>query len=131
MLFDEPDIQRANRGILGPGRRIEQCLSDLAKLHVPYIECSPDPEMNRPLAKLLALGELEDAKADKAAPEIIQRYRDFLADLKRLDGVAAGVPSLAGAQANTIVPQGNAAGLLGAGGPPTNGAPMPPGGAPS
>lgn len=124
-LFDEPDIARANRGILGPVRRIEQCLSDLANPKIPYIECAPDPEMNRGLARLLAVGELEQAKADKADEEICQRFRDFIADCKRLDDVAAQAtqaPSLAGAQANNIVAQQNAGDLMGSGG-----APMPPG----
>jgi hypothetical protein len=134
-MIDEPDIQRANRGILGPTRRIEQCLSDLANPKVPYIDCAPDPEMLRPLAKLLALGELEQAKADKADEEICQRFRDFIADLKRLDDLAAqGAPSLAGAQQNNIVAQQNAGDLMGGGGgpPAPGGAPTgaPPPGAP-
>lgn len=137
-LFEEPDIARANRGILGPVHRIERCLSDLAKLKVPYVECAPDPEMNLPLAKLLALGELEEAKAHRASDAVTQRFRDFIADCKRLDDLAKqGAPSLAGAQQNNVVAQQNAAGLLGGGGPPApagppNGAPgpMPPGGMP-
>lgn len=138
MMFDEPDIQRANRGILGPARRIEQCLSGLSNVDVPYIDVAPDPEMNRPLAKLLAVGELEQAKADNADPKIVQRFRDFIADLKRLDDIAAQAaqaPSLSGAQANNIVAQPNAGTLMPSGpaGPPmappgAGGAPMlPPG----
>ena len=96
-LFDEPDIARANRGILGPVHRIERCLSDLADLKVPYIECAPDPEMNLALGKLLALGELEEAKSKRADAKICQRFRDFIADCKRLDDLAkSGAPSLAG-----------------------------------
>lgn len=121
-LFDEPDIARANRGILGPVHRIERCLSDLADPSVKYIECAPDPEMNLALGKLLALGELEEAKANRASDEICQRFRDFIADCKRLDDIAKqGAPSLAGAQQNNVVAQGNAATLMGAGGPPPPG----------
>jgi len=128
-LFDEPDIARANRGILGPYRRIEKCLSDLANLKVPYSKCAPDPEMNLALAKLLAIGELEDAKAEEASDAICQRFRNFIADLDRLQQQAAqGAPSLAGAQANTTVNQGNAGTLLG-GGPPQS-PPIPGGAAP-
>jgi hypothetical protein len=124
-MFDEPDIARANRGILGPVHRIEQCLSDLSDPRVPYIECAPDPEMNLKLGKLLALGELEEAKSKRASEEICQRFRDFLADCKRLEDLAApSTPSLAGAQSNTTVAQSNAGDLLGGGGPP----PMGPGG---
>ena len=132
-MFDEPDIARANRAILGPVRRIKRCLSDLADPSVPYIDCAPDPEMNLPLARLMAGGELENAKAKKASDEICQRFRDFVADCKRIqDQAAQGAPSLAGAQQNNIVAQQNAAQLLGGGGPPAPaGPPMPaPGGAP-
>lgn len=130
-LFDEPDLARANRSTLGPIRRIQKCLSDLAKPKVPYIECAPDMEMNRPLAKLEALGALEMAKAEGASDEIQQRFRDFLSDIKRLDEAAAGpgAPSLMGSQQNNLVAQPNAADVLGGGGPPApGGAPgMPPG----
>lgn len=136
-MFDEPDIARANRGIIGPVRRIEKCLSDLANLKVPYRDCQPDFEMNRPLAKLLALGELEQSKADGASDQVQQRFRDFLADIKRIDdaqaaAAAASAPSLQGAQANNIVAQTNAGDLMGGGGgPPAAGppgqAPLPPG----
>lgn len=126
-MFEEPDIARANRGILGPVHRIEQCLSDLSNPKVPLIECMPDPEMNVALGKLLALGELEEAKSKKASDVICQRFRDFIAECKRIDAIAkAGAPSLAGAQQNNIVAQGNAAQLLG----PDGGPPPGPGGAP-
>lgn len=135
-LFNEPDLARANRGIIGPVRRIEQCLSDLVKLDVPYIECAPDPEMNLALADLLARGELEQAKADKANEKIIQRLRDFRADIERLKKNATPSPSLPGAQANNVVAQPNAGDLLQGGAPPAapGGPPMPmppPGGMPS
>lgn len=132
--FDEPDIARGNRAILGPVKRIRKCLSDLARVKIPYAECQPDYEMNRPLAKLLALGELENAKAEGASEEILQRFRDFLADVKRIDDEIAaksagqqGAPSLQGAQQNNIVAQTNAADLMGGagGGMPPG---MPPGG---
>ncbi len=139
-LFDEPDIARANRGILGPVHRIERCMSDLSNPSVPYAECAPDPEMNLALGKLLALGELEEAKSHRASDKICQRFRDFLADCKRLDDLAKtalSAPSLAGAQQNNVVAQGNAADLLGPSGPPpgpmgppSGGPPMPPGAMP-
>jgi len=136
-LFDEPDIARANRGILGPVHRIERCLSDLSDTSVPYIECAPDPEINLSLAKVLATGELEEAKSKRPSDSnsnaiekheaILQRFRDFLADCKRLDDLAKqGAPSLAGSQANNLVAQSNAGDLMGAGGPPP-GPPMPAG----
>lgn len=130
-LFDEPDIARANRGIIGPVRRIESCLSKLADVKIPYIECAPDPEMNLNLADLLALGELEQAKADDAPEEVIQRFRDFREDVQAKKKLAAqGAPSLQGAQSNTTVAQTNAGDLMGAGGPPVGGPAGPPGAAP-
>lgn len=133
-LFDEPDIASANRGILGPVRRIKRCLSDLANLKIPYIDCQPDPEMNLPLGLLLAKGELENAKAHKASDAICQRFRDFVSDVLSLQQQAQGpaTPSLAGAQQNNVVAQQNAAGLMGGGGGamPPGQAPMPAAAAP-
>ncbi len=77
------------------------------------------------LAKLMAKGELEQAKADKADDAIIQRFMMFLDDIKAKETEANASPSLAGAQASTTVAQGNAA-TLQAGAPPA-GPPMPPG----
>jgi hypothetical protein len=120
-LFDEPDLARFNRSNLGPVRRIQECMSGLADPRVPYIDVAPDPEMNLALADLIARGELEFAKAEKAGDEIVQRFRDFRNDVQRLQQLAtAGAnasPSLPGAQANNIIAQPNAASLL-PGGPP-------------
>ena len=126
-LVDNPDIQAMNRPILGPMNRIKSCISGLKKPEskVPYMDIAPDEAMNKPLAKLMVLGELEQAKADKAPDWIIQRMVNFLADIKNLeDAATAGAPSLSGAQSNTTIAQPGAADLLGAGGPPP-GAPMP------
>ena len=125
-MIDEPDIARANRGVIGPVRRIEQCMSDLSDLSVPYEECQPDPEMNLALADLMAKGELEQAKADKADDRIVQRFRDFRNDIIRLKTNATPAASLPGAQANNIVAQPNAGDLNPLGGPPG----MPPAGPP-
>ena len=140
-LFQEPDIQAMNRPILGPINRIKMCLSGLAKPSVEYMTIAPDSAMNLPLAKLLAKGELEQAKADKAPDEVIERFSMFLSDIKaQEDNAAKGAgmsPSLAGAQASTTIDQGNAATLQGMGGgappmPPAGGMPpgMPPQGPP-
>lgn len=133
-LFSEPDIQRMNRPILGPVNRIKMCLSGLAKPKVDYMTIAPDSTMNLPLAKLMAKGELEQAKADSAPDEVIARFEMFLSDIKTAeDNAAQGAgmsPSLAGAQSNTTIDQGNAATLqagMGGGAVPP---PMPPGAMP-
>lgn len=114
-LFDEPDIARMNRPILGPFHRIEACMEGLADLEVDYMTIAPDSSMNLPLAKLMAKGELEQAKADNAEDEIVARFEMFLSDIKTAeDNAAQGAgmsPSLAGAQSNTTIDQGNAATL--------------------
>lgn len=132
-LFEEPDIARMNRPILGPFHRIEKCMDGLAELDVDYADIAPDNEMNLPLAKLMAIGELEEAKAEGAEPAVIQRFMNFLSDLKSIeDSLAAtqGAPSLAGAQQNTTVAQPNAQTLQAGMAPPPAGppgaSPMPP-----
>ena len=128
-LFQEPDIQAMNRPILGPINRIKACLSALGKPGCDYMKYAPDSAMNLPLAKLMAKGELEQAKADDAPDEVIEQLNMFLGDIKaKEDEAAKGAgmsPSLAGAQASTTVDQGNAMTLqqgMGGGAPP-----MPPG----
>lgn len=121
-LFDEPDIARMNRPILGPFHRIEACMEGLADVDVDYMTIAPDESMNLPLAKLMAKGELEQAKADNAEDEIIARFIRFLDDIKGAEAKAAqgaGMsPSLAGAQSNTMIDQGNAATLQAGMAPP-------------
>lgn len=126
-LFDEPDIQRMNRSILGPIHRIKKCMSGLRRLSTNYMDVAPDAYMNKPLAKLMALGEHEEAVARGAPDEVVQRFEQFLADLKNLEDAAAaqGAPSLSGAQANTTVAQPNAMTMQG--GAPMGAPPMGPG----
>lgn len=130
-LMDEPDIQRMNRATLGPYHRIERCLEGLANPKVDYMTIAPDDYMNLPLAKLMAKGEHEQAVADEADDETIERFERFLADIKAKEDAAAasgmGSPSLQGAQSNTTIAQGNAATLQpGGGGPPALPPGMPP-----
>lgn len=138
-LFSEPDMQAMNRPILGPLHRIQQCMSALrkpeAKAH--YIDYAPDQFMNLPLAELICKGELEHAKSKNAKPETIERFMNFLSDVKAQSDKKTSSASLAGAQASTTVAQPNATTLQGGtgmpppmpGGDPTGGGgapPMPP-----
>ena len=94
-LFSEPDMVRMNRPILGPIHRIEQCMSDLPKLDVPYIDIAPDQYMNLELAALICKGELEEARSKKAKPEIVDRFMSFLSDVKAQKDKKNASPSLA------------------------------------
>ena len=132
-LFDEPDIQRMNRPILGPFHQIEKQLEDLADERIKYIDCAPDPYQNLALAHLMANGELGEAIADgaaKEAPAVLDRLRQYIGDCERLINMAKAsqAPSLQGAQANTTVAQGNAATLQPGMGAPPMPAPGPGGG---
>lgn len=124
-LFEEPDIQRMNRSILGPIHRIKACMSGLRRLSTNYMDVAPDAYMNLSLAKLMCKGEREEAVAKKAPDAVIERYERFLTDIKQLEDQASASPSLAGAQSNTTVAQPNAMTLQAGGGIPP--APMPPG----
>jgi len=151
-LFDEPDIARANRTILGPKHNLDRIMEGLADPDVDYIDVAPDPYMNLALGVLMAKGELNDAQshlcsdaADRARLDVVlDRYRTWIEDAKLLIDKANNAPSMPGMQAANMGASPNAAtlqpGLGGdAGGPMSPGAgpgappmPMPPpGGLPS
>ncbi len=116
-LFEEPDIARANRYQLGPYKRIEKWLEDLANEDVPLEDCAPDPFLaaRADMAREMCLGELDMAIAEEADEEVLGRYRWALQMLKgaveELDAQAAAVQSPAPP----------------AGAPAMPGAPVPPG----
>jgi hypothetical protein len=132
--FDEPDLQRMNRSVLGPLHNLERIMEGLADSKVPMYDLMPDSTMNLALGLLMAKGELNEAQACGATDDELQRYRDWMELLKReMDMASAGAnsPSLPGAQSVQTTMQPNAMTLqpgLGAGGPPAPG--IPPGGPP-
>lgn len=87
-LFDEPDIQRANRTILGPKHKLDRIMEDLANPDVPMIDIAPDQYLAGPALDLgieMAIGELSEAEAqrnplkpDAQLDEVCQRYRDWI-----------------------------------------------------
>lgn len=79
-LFDEPDIARANRHLLGPMRQLEKVMEMLGDEGCPLEMCVPTPYMLNPpgLAKEMALGELGNAFSEGASDELLGRYRWFL-----------------------------------------------------
>lgn len=93
-LFDEPDISRANRHLLGPMRMLESLMEMLGDDSVPLEDCVPTPYMlSVPgLAKKMAEGELGNAFAEGADDALIGRYRWFLKMLEELEMQAQPPP---------------------------------------
>jgi len=93
-LFEEPDIARANRHLLGPMRLLEHTMEMLADEEVPESVCVPTPYMLTVpgLAKQMAIGELGNATAEDAPEEVLSRYRWFLRMLESLESIPAQPP---------------------------------------
>lgn len=96
-LFEEPDIQRTFRHLLGPQRMLEKVMEMLGNMKIPLEDCTPTPHMNPDLAKEMAEGELGNAFAEEADDELQGRYRWFLQmleDLQKQKMAAPPVPQL-------------------------------------
>lgn len=119
-LFEEPDIQRSNRHLLGPMRMLEAVMEMLGDSSVPLEECVPTPYMlSVPgLAKKMAIGELGNAYSERAKDSEIGRYRWFLQMLEQEEKMAAPPALPAG-------PPGGQPPVTGAA-PPGAGPPSPP-----
>lgn len=124
-LFDEPDLQRANRYLLGPYRMLERWCELLADTAVELEELMPTPlhVAYLDLAKEMAKGELAHQIADSHDPpsdeeqQVQARYRWALQMLEAEAGKAA--PAAAPAMPAPMPADPAAAAM-----PP--GAPMPP-----
>ncbi|MGH7177651.1 MAG: portal protein [Tepidisphaeraceae bacterium] len=137
-LFDEPDIARSNRTILGPKHRIDQIMEGCADPDVDLLSLMPDEYDNLPLLVLMAKGELKEAQANpNCPPEVLDRYTSVIDSAKELmtnarKGAAMTSPSLPGMMADNMGAAPNAATLLPAqpvpGIPPGAGAGIPAGG---
>lgn len=124
-LFDEPDLQRVNRKLLGPRRAIARLLRDLVDTSVNLFELQPDPWFPLESAMATVQAELNDAWADDAPEEVLQRFRDWLtlaeAEQKRRAPPPPTDPTMAGP------PPADGAGLGGAPPPaPPPAGPIPP-----
>lgn len=128
--FDEPDINKMYRHLLGPYRAMEKILEMLADTDVPLSECTPDPyiiESAGPLAKQMTVGEYDYAFAEDAGDYVLERYRWFLKMLEGEEEMVA--PALAPSAAPPGPPMGAPpmdpmmAGMAPQGAPPM---PMPP-----
>lgn len=144
-LFDEPDIQAANRTILGPKHQLDSIMEALSNPKVPMFELQPDQYMNLALGVLMAKGELAEAASSRVWGEedeeleiVLERYRQWIGlakDQIKKSQPGAGAPSLPGMMANNMGAAPNAAdlqpGLMGgpaglpAPGLPAGGAPPP------
>ena len=144
-LFDEPDIQAANRIILGPKHKLDMMMEGLADPSVPMFELQPDQYTNLALGVLMAKGELNEAEAsrkfdreDPELEEVCERFRQWIELAKnQIKTAAAGDQSVspAGAMAAGTMPALNAGnlqpglmpGAAPAPAPGPAGMPMPPG----
>lgn len=119
-LFDEPDIQRANRHLLGPYRMLERWCEELADEDVPLEDLVPTPQMvaHIDLAKRMCEGELCNVIAEGANDEVQGRFRWALQMLEHEASQAAAPPQ------GAIAPPGDPNAPMPGAMPP--GGPMPP-----
>jgi hypothetical protein len=131
-LFDEPDIARANRTILGPKHRLDEVMEGLADTSVPMMDLLPDEYDNLELGVLMAKGELKEAQANHADESELERYREWIGAAKAMvdksKAAPMGSPSLPGMMDAGMGPAPNAMTLQpGLAGPPGQPGPaMPP-----
>lgn len=95
-LFDEPDIARANRYLVGPYRMLERWCEDIADPDIALEDLAPGALHAAYIdqAKEMLKGELANQMAESGMPptpedEVIQER--FRAILKLLEGAAGGV----------------------------------------
>lgn len=120
-LFDEPDIRRANRTILGPKHKLDWMMQHLADPDVPMFELQPDQHTNLALGVLMAKGELNEAEAmrnpkkpDPKLEQVLERYREWIEMAKDQIKKSKGgdlSPSLPGMMADSMGAAPNAATL--------------------
>jgi len=126
-LFEEPDIARANRHLLGPQRMLERVMEMLGDEDVSLMDCVPTPQMDPVLAKTMALGEYGNAYSEGASDSLLGRYRWFLRLLDGEQQMAAPAPAPGPMPDPNAMPPPGMPGPMGPPGPP--GFPDPLGGA--
>ncbi len=92
-LFDEPDMARANRYILGAIRNIERMIEGICDPRVPLSAVLADPHMNLSLAMEMVVGEYNNAQAEglndeKRGEEVHERFRVVIDSIKALQSEA-------------------------------------------
>jgi hypothetical protein len=93
-LFEEPDIAREFRHILGPKRMIEKVMEMLGNEDIPLEDCAPTPEMDPVLALEMAKGTLGDAFSRGAKDAALGRYRWFLQMLDASNSMKNAAPAM-------------------------------------
>lgn len=145
-LFDEPDIKRANRIMLGPKHRLDNIMMALGNPDIDLYQLQPDQYMNLALGALMAKGELNEAESMRKFDEstsdaelevVCDRFRQWIAlceaEMKKSQAGSAA-PSLPGMMPTSMGMAPNAMDLqpgLAAAPAPMGAAPMPPGMPPS
>lgn len=126
-LFDEPDLARANRHLLGPYHLLERIMEDLANPESPLEPLTPTPYLLAfaDSAKSMALGELcniEAERRDEKDDAVADRFRWFLDMLKAAQDAATA--QLAPAMAPGAGLDPNAPPMPGPPGAPPPGSPL-------
>jgi hypothetical protein len=106
-LFDEPDLARANKITLGAFFNCERKMEELADedLERPM----PMPHNDLELELKMSEAYLNNAEAEKAPPEVVERYLAYLDDVKELikkknAGAQAAAPAATPAMPPGVVP---------------------------
>lgn len=94
-LFEEPDIARANRHLLGPMRMLQRLMDELVTNPNYQAECVPTPYVlaHADLAREMAIGEMGNAYAEGADDAELAPYRWFLRMLEGEVNAAAPPPA--------------------------------------
>lgn len=91
-LFDEPDIARANRSMLGPYKYAQNLADELLEGDKSIAELTPDPSIswlgNGKLRKYLQ-GIYADAIAEGEDEDVLDRFRDFFVLLTGMEKTAS------------------------------------------
>lgn len=104
-LFEEPDIQREFRYLLGPKRYLERVMGMLGDIRVPLTDCVPTPQMDPVLALDMAKGYHGDAFSRNASENVLGRYRWFMSMLEGEQKMKTPLPA-PGPAAGAMPPPG-------------------------
>lgn len=124
--FDEPDMQRMYKKLLGPRHAVARLVEDLADESVDLFSLAPDSFFPIAMGREAVLSELEDAWANRVVDPILERHRQWLlmantAEQRIVEGTTP--PSAPALPAAAAVPELGPGMAPGMGAPP--GGPIP------